>query len=138
MADDFRLDIQDGSIDLFIANLSIPMALNNKFVDVTTAAGLNRLPKVANLPATPVARWLARPAGTTENFMRIGHSLLVLMFALLGGQLSRYLHSRDGEHAPEDDGQDCHHHGVRMPQSEYDGVHLSAIIPYSDVVFLRR
>ena len=32
--------------------------------------------------------------GTTENFMRIGHSLLALIVAFAGGRLSRRLHSR--------------------------------------------
>jgi len=31
--------------------------------------------------------------GTTENFVRIGHSLLALIAALMGGQLSRHLHA---------------------------------------------
>jgi hypothetical protein len=30
--------------------------------------------------------------GTTEHFVRIGHSVLAIVAALLGGQLSRYLH----------------------------------------------
>jgi hypothetical protein len=33
--------------------------------------------------------------GTTENFIRIGHSLLAIVAALLGGQLSRYLHQKN-------------------------------------------
>ena len=32
-------------------------------------------------------------SGTTTNFIRIGHSLLALIVALVGGQLSRYLHA---------------------------------------------
>lgn len=36
--------------------------------------------------------------GTTENFVRIGHSLLTLIAALLGGLLSRHLHA--GNRAP--------------------------------------
>jgi hypothetical protein len=35
---------------------------------------------------------LAGPSGTTENFVRIGHSLLALMLAFIGGHLSRYLY----------------------------------------------
>jgi hypothetical protein len=34
------------------------------------------------------------PGGTTENFVRIGHSLLALVLAFLGGHLSRYLCGR--------------------------------------------
>jgi hypothetical protein len=33
--------------------------------------------------------------GTTENFIRIGHSLLSLIAAILGGQLSRRLYARN-------------------------------------------
>jgi hypothetical protein len=34
-------------------------------------------------------------SGTSEHFIRIGHSLLAIVAAILGGQLSRYLRSRD-------------------------------------------
>lgn len=35
---------------------------------------------------------LAGQNGTTENFVRIGHSLLALLLAFVGGHLSRYLY----------------------------------------------
>jgi len=35
--------------------------------------------------------------GTNENFIRIGHSLLALIAAFVGGQLSRNLHARNRE-----------------------------------------
>jgi hypothetical protein len=38
--------------------------------------------------------------GTTENFIRIGHSLLALALAWLGGKLSRYLHIKRREANP--------------------------------------
>lgn len=48
------------------------------------------------------------PNGTTENFVRIGHSLLALVVGLIGGRLSRYLYDRgharmagDGDHPPD-------------------------------------
>jgi hypothetical protein len=37
---------------------------------------------------------LVGSSGTTEYFVRIGHSLLALIAAFLGGLLSRYLHAR--------------------------------------------
>ncbi len=40
---------------------------------------------------------LVGPVGTTENFVRIGHSLLALIAAFLGGQLSRHLFSKNRE-----------------------------------------
>ena len=36
-------------------------------------------------------------SGTTEHFVRIGHSLLALIAAFLGGQLSRQLYARNRE-----------------------------------------
>ncbi len=39
--------------------------------------------------------WLRGSVGTTENFMRIGHSLVALIVALLGGQLSQYFRSKN-------------------------------------------
>jgi hypothetical protein len=38
-------------------------------------------------------------SGTTENFVRIGHSLLSLIAGILGGQLSRHLYARNRESA---------------------------------------
>jgi hypothetical protein len=38
-------------------------------------------------------RALAGPNGTSENFLRIGHSLLALVLAFLGAHLSRYLYA---------------------------------------------
>jgi hypothetical protein len=42
-------------------------------------------------------RLLGGWAGTTENFVRIGHSLSALIVAFLGGQISRHLCARHGE-----------------------------------------
>jgi hypothetical protein len=40
---------------------------------------------------------LMRSSGTTENFVRIGHSLLALIVASLGGYISRYLYTKNRE-----------------------------------------
>lgn len=37
------------------------------------------------------------PVGTTENFIRIGHSILALLMAFVGGHLSRHLYGRGRE-----------------------------------------
>jgi hypothetical protein len=37
--------------------------------------------------------------GTSESFMRIGHSLLALIAAFMGGQLSRLLYAKNREPA---------------------------------------
>ena len=44
-------------------------------------------------------RLLSGRSGTPENFVRIGHSLLSLIAAFLGGQLSRQLYASDRESA---------------------------------------
>ncbi len=51
---------------------------------------------------------LSGPSGTPENFVRIGHSLLALVMALIGGRLSRRLYGKshariagDGDHSPD-------------------------------------
>jgi hypothetical protein len=44
--------------------------------------------------STTTGRLLWSAGGTTENFLRIGHSLFALILAWLGGKLSRHLHGR--------------------------------------------
>jgi hypothetical protein len=43
---------------------------------------------------------VAGPNGTTEDFVRIGHSLLALVLAFLGAQLSRYLYDKNHASSP--------------------------------------
>ena len=38
--------------------------------------------------------WMPGPASSTENFIRIGHSLLALLLAFVGGLWSRYLYGQ--------------------------------------------
>jgi hypothetical protein len=90
----------DGSMDLYVVNKSQPNTLylnkgNGTFEDVTAVAGLNPAGKqvmgkgwVSNILVGPS---LAGSSGTTENFVRIGHSLLALIAAFVGGHLSRRL-----------------------------------------------
>jgi hypothetical protein len=49
---------------------------------------------------TTTGRLLSGPNGSTENFIRIGHSLLALLLASAGGRLSRYLHDRGRGESP--------------------------------------
>jgi hypothetical protein len=51
----------------------------------------------ARLWDVTTGRLLGGWAGTTENFVRIGHSLFALIVAFLGGQLSRHLCARHEE-----------------------------------------
>ena len=49
-------------------------------------------------------RLLSAPNGTTEDFLRIGHSLLALVVAFLGGHLSRFLYARGPQGTDAEDG----------------------------------
>jgi hypothetical protein len=84
----------DGTLDLFVANNSQPNALyvnkgNGAFEDVTMNVALDSATNGIVLLGNPVG--LGR-SGTTESFLRIGHSLLVLILAVAGGRLSRLLY----------------------------------------------
>ena len=80
----------DGRTDLFVTNNSLPNALyyvnkgNGTFQDVTPAAGSKLC--ISNII---LGTSLTGSSGTTENFVRIGHSLLALIAAFLGGLISR-------------------------------------------------
>jgi hypothetical protein len=89
------LDI-DGRVDLLLANASAPGAVyrnrgNGTFQDVTSGAG------VSLFLGTRLSL-LSGSGGTTESFVRIGHSILALVVAVLGGVLSRSL--RPSGHGP--------------------------------------
>ncbi len=82
----------DGDVDLYVASNLQPNALyvnkgNGAFEDATSAAGSTTARVLNSLAGKAAAGW----SGTTEHFVRIGHLLLTLIAALLGGQLSRYL-----------------------------------------------
>jgi WD40 repeat protein len=60
---------------------------------------------VVRLWDATTGKLLAGPNGTTENFLRIGHSLLALVLAFVGGHVSRHLYDLGrGEisHSPSD------------------------------------
>ena len=88
--------------DFDVVNNSQPNALyldkgNGTFQDVTATAGSNPGNQATGSGTfyLSTGRLLVRGSvGTTENFVRIGHSLLALIVAFVGGQLSRRLHSR--------------------------------------------
>jgi hypothetical protein len=87
----------DGDVDLLVANNSQPSALyvnkgNGTFQDVTATVGLEYAGNGTLILNKSAGLGLG---GTTENFVRIGHSLMALIVALLGGLLSQYLHSKN-------------------------------------------
>ena len=92
----------DALYDLLVGNNSQPDVFyvnkgNGTFQDVTATVGSNSGNQATGSGTfyLSTGRLLVRGSvGTTENFMRIGHSLLSLTVALAGGQLSRRLHSR--------------------------------------------
>jgi hypothetical protein len=69
---------------------------NVTFDNVTAPTGSNPAGnRTWSLWNSLVRTSLKGSSGTTEHFMRIGHSLLAIVAALLGGQLSRYLHKKN-------------------------------------------
>jgi hypothetical protein len=73
----------DGDMDLLIANGSAP--------NVATAGTSSGDAIILNFGTT--LKLLSGPGGTTENFLRVGHSILTLVVATLGGLLSWSLRS---------------------------------------------
>jgi hypothetical protein len=86
-----------GSWDGLFVNNPQPNALvlnkgNGDWIVDVTAAGSN--PTIfRNILAGRTVTWF----GTTENFIRIGHSLAAMIVALLGGYISRRLYANNRE-----------------------------------------
>jgi hypothetical protein len=97
----------DGQMDLFVANDSAPNALyrnqgDGTFRVVTPVQAANLSTSSGGVIVwNSSSSWklLAGSGGTTESFVRTGHSILTLVVAVLGGVLSRSL--RDSFHEPE-------------------------------------
>jgi hypothetical protein len=86
----------DSSMDLYFVNNMqtnslVPNKGNGDWIADVTASGS----KPAWFSDFSVGTLQKGSIGTTENFIRIGHSLLALIAALLGGQLSRFLHTKN-------------------------------------------
>jgi hypothetical protein len=67
---------------------------NGTFQDVTTTVGLDYASDTLFLN-TPMGFWLRGTGGTTEHFVHIGHVLITLIVASLGGVLSRRLYDKN-------------------------------------------
>jgi hypothetical protein len=100
----------DGDLDLYVANPNTNALYldsgTGTFQDITpslaTIASSSQPSGNVRLWSSPFMTWksLTGPTGTSENFLRIGHSLTALVLALLGGHLSRSLHARGrGRHS---------------------------------------
>jgi WD40 repeat protein len=82
-------------------DLKVPRsASNNPSIAVTSVAFSPQGRTLYTSQGSTIRLWdvttgrpLAGPRGTTENFLRIGHSLTALVLAFLGGHLSRSLHA---------------------------------------------
>jgi hypothetical protein len=89
------------SFDLIVTDSQPNVLYVNKgngwIKDVTAVAGSNPAGEQAWFPNILAGSSLIGSSGTTENFVRIGHSLLALMAAFVGGQLSRHLHTKNRE-----------------------------------------
>lgn len=82
----------DGQADLFVSKNGSPGALyvnsgNGTFQDVTLS--LRASTRASAASNRTWGRFLATPRGSPEHFVRIGHSLFVLVLAIVGGCLSR-------------------------------------------------
>lgn len=87
----------DGWMHPLIVNNSQPIALNvnngnGDFIDIPVVAGSKQW-----FPTIHVTPLMTGSSGTQENFVRIGHSLVALIAAFLGGLLSRYFFAKDRE-----------------------------------------
>jgi hypothetical protein len=91
----------DGSVDLYVADNAQSNALygnkrNGTFANVTWQNGLNSAGKTVVgdgwLSNVFVRTALVGSSGTTMYFLRIGHSFIAVVVALLGGQLSKYFY----------------------------------------------
>jgi hypothetical protein len=97
----------DGPVDIDVVDSSQPnlQYLNRgdgTFEDLNVVAGLNPAGHQATgngglFLLGSAGPWLRALAGTTENFVRISHSLFALIVAFIGGRLSGYLYARNRE-----------------------------------------
>ena len=91
-------------MDLFLVNASAPSTVYLNNGDGTFRQPAHRTPPPGMPTPTPgsiigrsLSAWrtLTGTGGTTENFVRIGHSLLALILALIGSRLSRWLYDKN-------------------------------------------
>jgi FG-GAP-like repeat len=107
----------DGQVDLLVADTSTPNVLYINNGDGTFRHPVPGVPTSSpgGLIGGSLSAWrtLTGTGGTAENFVRIGHSILALVLAFLGGQLSRWLY--DKNHVGMVGGDDHPTEGRRRP-----------------------
>ena len=97
----------DGLMDLFVVKNSEPNVLilhqgNGTWEHVIEDYGSNPADKQARSPwQRLLGTSLNGSNGTTEHFLRIGHSLLAVIVASLGGYISRHLYAKNREAVKE-------------------------------------
>src|SRR5579864_2027208 len=84
----------DGLPDVIVSTVSEPVALlrnvgNSKFQDVTALAATPQSATLRQFLALGLLK--ASSGGTSESFVRIGHTLTALMMAFVGAHLSRFI-----------------------------------------------
>jgi hypothetical protein len=95
----------DSKAAVRVKTFTISVALNNASgANGANGANIALLPSGSTLVTSrqgAVRRWnvtsgrlLAGTGGTSEDFVRIGHSVLAVVLAFLGGHLSRFLYDR--------------------------------------------
>ncbi len=88
----------DGWMDIAFANSSLPIPLQ-----VNKSTGTDMTVMFIDQPTPSAARKIVvtplvtGSSGSIENFVRIGHSLLALLTAFLGGMASRYFFAKNRE-----------------------------------------
>jgi hypothetical protein len=83
----------DGLMDLNV----VDNKGNGTLEDVTAAARSNPAGNQASFSNILAGTSLKGSIGTTQNFVRIGHSLLAVVAAIVGGGLSKYLHTKNSQ-----------------------------------------
>jgi hypothetical protein len=94
----------DGQMDLYFGNASAPSVVYLNNGDGTFRQPTSTTAAPGGNPTPNAVLWnrLMGTGGSPENFVRVGHSLLALVYAFLGGSLSRRL-CRPDIPRPEDD-----------------------------------
>lgn len=90
----------DGSLDLFVASQADASRINGSVRSARTHPTVNWISGNHLIERVWAGGIPTGTSATTANFLRIGHSLIALVMACVGGLLSRSMRPRDGGMAP--------------------------------------